>query len=102
MPLPSFPHRLKKKDQAHMKKMRETFSQIKINIPLHDAIQHMPPYAKFLKDLCTNKRATGVPKKSFLASGTSYILSHQISVKYKDLPYDFYSHKGPTCSQSIA
>ena len=85
MPLPPFPHRLKKKDQAHVEKMRETFSQVKINIPLLDAIQQMPPYARFLKDLCTTKRATNVPKKAFLASSATSILSHQIPVKYKDL-----------------
>jgi len=39
MPLPPFPNRLKKKDQAHVEKMRETFSQVKINISLLDAIQ---------------------------------------------------------------
>ena len=39
MPLPPFPHMFKKKDQAHVEKMRETFSQVKINIPLLDAIQ---------------------------------------------------------------
>ena len=84
MPLPPFPHRLKKKDQDHVEKMRETFSQVKINIPLLNAIQQMPPYARFLKDLCTTKRATNVPRKAFLGSGASSILSHQIPVKYKD------------------
>ena len=64
--------------------MRETFSEIKINIPLLDAIQQTPPYAGFLKDLCVTKRATTVPKKAFLASGASSILSHQIPIKYKD------------------
>ena len=44
----------------------------------------MPPYARFLKDLCTIKRATSVPKKAFLASGASSILSHQILMKYKE------------------
>jgi len=38
MPLPSFPHRLKNKDEAHVEKMSETFSQVKINIPLLDTI----------------------------------------------------------------
>jgi len=76
MPLPPFPHRLKKKDQAHVEKMRETFSQVKINIPLLNDIQQMLLYARFLKDLCTTKRATSVPKKAFLASDTSFILSH--------------------------
>jgi len=31
MPLPPFPYRLKKKDQAHVEKIREIFSQVKIN-----------------------------------------------------------------------
>jgi len=43
----------------------------------------MPPYARFLKELCTTKRATGVPKKAFLTFGANSILS-QIPVKYKD------------------
>jgi len=63
--------------------MRDTFSQVKINIPLLDAIQRMPPYARFLKDLCTTKKATGVPKKPFLTSSANSILS-QIPMKYKD------------------
>ena len=83
MPLPPFPYRLKKKDQDHIGKMRKTFSQVKINIPLLDAIQQMPLYARFLKELCTIKRATGVPTKTFLTSGANCILS-QIPVKYKD------------------
>jgi len=82
-PLPSFPHRLKKKDQASVDKIRETFSQVKISIPLLDAIQ-MPPYARFLKDLCTTKRATSVPKKSFFAASASSIIFYQIPMKYKD------------------
>jgi len=45
----------------------------------------MPPYARFLKDLCATRRATIVPKMAFLSNGTSSCLSHQISVKYKDL-----------------
>jgi len=85
MPSPPFPHRIKKNDQDHIEKMRETFPQVKINISLLDAIQQLPSYAKFLKDLCTTKRATGVPKKIFLTSSANSILSHQISGKYKDL-----------------
>ena len=43
----------------------------------------MPPYARFLKEICTTKRATGIPKKAFLTSSANFILSH-ISIKYKD------------------
>ena len=84
-PTAPFPLRLRnKKDQTHVDKIRETFSQVKINIPLLDAIQQMPPYAKFLKELCTTKRMTNVPKKAFLASNVSSIISCQIPAKYKD------------------
>ena len=72
------------KDQINVDKIRETFSQMKINIPLLYAIQHMPPYAKFLKELYTNKRTTNVLKKAFLALNVSSIISHQIPAKYKD------------------
>jgi len=55
-PPPSFPNRLKgKKSQTHVDKIREIFSQVKMNIPLLDAIRQMPPYARFLKDLCSHK-----------------------------------------------
>ena len=33
----------------------EVFKQVKINLPLLDAVQQIPSYAKFLKDLCTHK-----------------------------------------------
>nr|XP_023912567.1 uncharacterized protein LOC112024125 [Quercus suber] len=44
----------------------EDFKQVQINIPFLDAIQQVPAYAKFLKDLVTMKRKTNVPKKAFL------------------------------------
>jgi len=44
----------------------------------------MPPYVRFLKDLCTTKRATNVPKRAFLTSNVSSIISHQMPLKCKD------------------
>jgi len=67
-----------------MEKIRETFNQVQINVPLLDAIQQILSYAKFLKDLCTKKRKTNVPKKVFLASNISELLTGSIRVKYKD------------------
>ena len=55
-----------------------------MNVPLLEAIQQVPAYAKFLKDMCTKKRRTNVPKKVFLATNISEILSGPILVKYKD------------------
>jgi len=60
------------------------FNQVKLNVPLLDAIQQVPAYAKFLKDIYTKKRKTNVPKKVFLATNISEILSSPIPIKYKD------------------
>jgi len=55
-PLPPYPHGLKKKDQTHVDKMRKIFPQVKFNIPLLDALQQIPSYARLLNDLYTTKR----------------------------------------------
>ena len=67
-----------------MEKFMEILKQVKVNIPLLDIIEQVPTYAKFMKDLCTQKRHTHVPKKDFLASGLSDVLSQSMPVKYKD------------------
>jgi len=67
-----------------LEKIHEMFNQVKINLSFLNAIQQVPIYAKFLKDICTKKRKTNVPKKVFLATNISEILSNQIPVKYKD------------------
>ena len=41
-------------------------------------------HAKFFKDMCTKKRKTNVPKKVFLATNISELLSGPIPVKNKD------------------
>jgi len=58
-----------------MEKILEMFNQVKINLPFLDAIQ-VPIYAKFLKNVCTKKRKTNVPKKVFLATNISELLSN--------------------------
>ncbi|XP_048227305.1 LOW QUALITY PROTEIN: uncharacterized protein LOC125369336 [Ricinus communis] len=56
-PLPHFPRRLAKpKEDEQEKEILDTFRKVEINIPLLDAIKQIPKYAKFLKELCTNKR----------------------------------------------
>jgi hypothetical protein len=62
----------------------EVFKQVQINIPFLDAIQQVPLYAKFLKDLITFKRRTNVPKKAFLTKQVSSILQCKMPIKYKD------------------
>jgi len=47
---------------------------VQINILFLDAIQQVPSYAKFLKDLITVKRKTNLPKKVCLTKHVSSIL----------------------------
>ena len=67
-----------------MDKIIEIFNKVKINVPLLDAIQQVSSYAKCLKDMCTKKRKTNVPKKDFLATNTSELLLDSIPVMYKN------------------
>ncbi|KAL0319753.1 UNVERIFIED_CONTAM: hypothetical protein Sradi_5236800 [Sesamum radiatum] len=53
---PPFPKRFSKaKKEEEEKEIFETFGKVEVNIPLIDAIKQIPCYAKFLKELCTNK-----------------------------------------------
>jgi hypothetical protein len=60
------------------------FKQVQINIPFLNAIQQLPLYAKFLKDLITVKRKTTIPKKAFITKQISSILQCKLPLKYKD------------------
>jgi hypothetical protein len=62
----------------------EILKQVKINIPLLDAIKQIPSYAKFLKDSCTVKHKLHVQKRAFLCEQVSAILRHKTPSKYKD------------------
>ena len=54
---PPFPSRLNKnKKKEQEKELLDTFRKVEVNIPLLDTIRQVPRYAKFLKDLCTNKK----------------------------------------------
>ena len=53
---PPFPSRFKQsKKEEQEKEILETFRKVEVNIPLLDAIKQVPRYAKFLKELCSNK-----------------------------------------------
>ncbi|KAL6579505.1 hypothetical protein OROMI_009721 [Orobanche minor] len=85
VPKAPFPERLISKDKSSQyKDILEIFKQVRINIPFLDAIKQVPAYSKFLKDLCTVKRKTNVPRKAFLAEHVSSIIQNKTPVKYKD------------------
>ena len=75
VPKASYPERLRApKKNAQFAEILEVFKQVQINIPFLDAIQQVPSYAKFLKDLVTVKRKNNIPKKAFLTEQVSSIL----------------------------
>jgi len=64
IPKAPFPDRLLgPKKGGKFEDILEVFKQVQINIPFLDAIQQVPSYAKFLKDLVTVKQKTNVPKR---------------------------------------
>ncbi|XP_073014521.1 uncharacterized protein [Primulina eburnea] len=82
---PPFPHALKNTKKSNLNSdIYDIFKQVKVNIPLLDAIKQVPSYAKFLKDLCTVKRKLNVKKKAFLAEQVSAIIQNNNTLKYKD------------------
>ena len=75
VPPAPYPHRLRapKKVNNHSE-IYELFKQVKLNIPLLDAIKQIPSYAKFLKDLCTVKRKLGVNKEAFMTEQSTSLI----------------------------
>ncbi|RWR83641.1 hypothetical protein CKAN_01240100 [Cinnamomum micranthum f. kanehirae] len=70
-----------------MDEMLDVFKQVKINLPLLDAIKQVPSYVKFLKYLCTQKRKSisHVPKKVLLTEQMRSIIHNDTPPKPKDL-----------------
>jgi hypothetical protein len=85
VPKALYPERLQApRNGGKLEDILEVFKQVRINIPFLDAIQQIPSYAKFLKDLVTVKRKTNVPKKKFMTEQVSAILQCKLPLKYKD------------------
>ena len=85
VPPAPYPHKLRvpKKLDNHYE-IYELFKQVKLNIPLLDAIKQIPSYAKFLKDLCTVKRKLGVNKEAFMTEQSTSLIRNNLPPKYKD------------------
>ena len=85
VPHAPYPHRLRtpKKVNNHYE-IYELFKQVKLNIPLLDAIKQIPSYVKFLKDLCTVKRKLGVNKEAFMTEQSISLIRNNLPPKYKD------------------
>ncbi|CAM8902747.1 unnamed protein product [Rhodiola kirilowii] len=52
----------------------ELFSKVEINIPLLEAIKQIPRYAKFLKELCTNRRRSTRYDQELMSRNVSAVI----------------------------
>ncbi|KAK8923616.1 hypothetical protein KSP39_PZI019737 [Platanthera zijinensis] len=84
-PPPPFPSRLTKtRLDAQFQKFMEIFKKLTINIPFAEAIEQMPSYAKFMKDILSKKRKFAEKEVVALTEECSAILQKKLPPKLKD------------------
>ncbi|CAM8914810.1 unnamed protein product [Rhodiola kirilowii] len=62
----------------------ELFSKVEINIPLLEAIKQIPRYAKFLKELCTNRRRSTKYNQELMSRNVSAVIQRKVPPKCGD------------------
>ncbi|VFQ95765.1 unnamed protein product [Cuscuta campestris] len=62
----------------------DTFKKVEINLPLLEAIKKVPKYAKFLKELCTNKNRLAGNERVRMGENVSAVFQKKIPPKCKD------------------
>ncbi|KAL5580892.1 hypothetical protein UlMin_013334 [Ulmus minor] len=84
-PPPPFPQRFKKQQQDHQfRRFLDVLKQLHINIPLVEALEQMPNYVKFMKDMLTKKRRFGEFETVALTRECSAVLQNKLPPKLKD------------------
>ena len=85
-PFPLSSSSAKAKKEEKEKEILELFKKVEINIPLLDAIRQVPKYAKFLKELCTTKRAQKLKGHETVSMGevVSAVVQKKLPMKQKD------------------
>ncbi|CAJ2665138.1 unnamed protein product [Trifolium pratense] len=81
-----YPHLKKKKEkeEGQFKKFMEMFTKLQVNVPFGEALEQMPVYAKFMKDLLSGKRKLKDDENIALSEECSAILQRKLPPKLKD------------------
>ncbi|XP_039687866.1 uncharacterized protein [Medicago truncatula] len=80
-----YPQRLaKSKTESQFKKFVELLKSLHLSIPFSEAITQMPSYAKFLKEILTNKRKIDDNETVALTEECSAIIQNKMPPKLKD------------------
>ena len=83
-PIP-YPQRLKKhKLDKQFTKFMDVFKKLHINIPFADALEQMPSYVKFMKDILSQKRRLADFETVNLTEECNAILQRKLPQKLKD------------------
>jgi hypothetical protein len=83
-PIP-YPQRFEKsKNEGQFKKFVELLKQLNITIPFTEAMTQMPSFAKFLKEILTNKKKIEDEETVMLTAECSAILQNKMPPKLQD------------------
>ncbi|XP_017644492.1 uncharacterized protein LOC108485160 [Gossypium arboreum] len=69
---------------VQFKRFLEVLKQLHINIPLVKALEQMPSYVKFMKDILSKKRRLGEFDTAALIKGCTTMLMYKLPPKLKD------------------
>ena len=84
-PPPPFPQRLQKnKLEKQFARFLEVFKKLHINIPFAEALEQMPSYVKFMKDILSRKWRLGDYETVALSEECSAIIQRKLPPKLKD------------------
>ncbi|XP_047943030.1 uncharacterized protein LOC125189845 [Salvia hispanica] len=80
-----YPQRVqKKKTDAQFSRFLDIFRKVNLNIPLVEALQEMPTYAKFLKDVLSKKKKWTDYETVNISENCSAIIQKKLPTKLKD------------------
>ena len=84
IPIPYPQHLKKRKLEKQFTKFLEVFKKLHVNIPFVDALEKMPNYVKFMKEILSNKRRLSNFEIVNLIEECSSILQRKLPQKLKD------------------
>ncbi|XP_076892732.1 uncharacterized protein LOC143544526 [Bidens hawaiensis] len=80
-----YPGRLQMdRDEEHNSKFLEHLKQLHLNVPFLEALTQMPKYAKFLKNILTNKLKLAEVSSVPVSAGSSAVLQRKLPEKMAD------------------
>jgi hypothetical protein len=80
-----YPHTPSKKDKERQyARFLDIFKRLQINIPFSEALEQMPTYAKFMKEILTKKRRYNDDEVIQLDASCSAIIQRTLPTKEKD------------------